>query len=130
MTSHDVQPIKCRVSTVQLREDGILRVDIVEDESFDRADMEELIEAAGKIGKGAKLRNLIVVGKNTMPTPEAQDLSSSEEGSRYKIADAFVINSIGQKLIANFLTKVTSHTVPTRYFNNEEDAVAWLQRKS
>ena len=128
-SSNAITSVKCRIASVFLRDDGILQIDVASEQVFGLDDMKELIEAAEKIGQGKKFRNLIRVGTNTMPTPDAIEYSASEEGSVYKIADAFVINSVGQKLIGNFVLKVQKQTVPTRYFTKQDDAEEWLRKQ-
>lgn len=119
--------MKCAISTVTLRSDGILEIYIKDNEHFDLSDMQELIAAAKSIGNGKKFLNLVIVQNGTLPTKEARDYSSSKEGSIYKLADAFVIESLAQKIIGNFIIKFNKPPVPTSLFNNEEDAVAWLK---
>ena len=120
------EKIITRISTVQLREDGVLLIDIKQDESFGIRDMWELIEAARKIGGGKRFLNLILVGAHTTPDEESRILSTSEEGSIYKIADAFVIYSLPQVLAANIYMKFNKPSVPTKFFKNVKDAENWL----
>ena len=56
----------------------------------------------------------------------ARDYAASEEGLRYSKVEAFVINSLAHKLLANFYMKVNKPSVPTRFFRNKEDAEEWL----
>jgi len=121
-------PIKGRISEIRLRTDDVLEIKIEEDQSFEKEDMLELIAAAKQLGNGRRLRNLILVGKRTMPSPDAMELSSSEEGSIYKRADAFVISSIGQRMVGNFMLKVQKQAVPTRYFTDLDSAEEWLKQ--
>lgn len=120
------EKITTRISNVQLREDDILQIEIKKDESFGVRDMWELIEAARIIGNGRKFLNLVIVGAHTVPDEESRILSTSEEGSIYKIADAFVINSFPQILIANMYMKFHKPSVPTKFFKNTKDAERWL----
>lgn len=122
--------IKTKISTVFLREDGILQLNINPDREFTIFDCNELINAAKAIGNGQKFLNLIMVGENTLADHESRVLSCSKEGSIYKLADAFVISSLAQKIIANFYMKVNKPYVPTRFFNNEPDAVNWLKEQN
>src|ERR1700752_255187 len=118
--------ITTRISTVQLREDDILLINIRKDESFNVRDMWELIEAARQIGNGRRFLNLIVVGAHTVPDEASRILSTSEEGSIYKIADAFVISSLIQLMVSNVYMKFHKPSVPTKFFKNVQDAENWL----
>jgi hypothetical protein len=120
--------IQTRISKVYLRDDGVLQIDIAPDKSFDKYDYQELVDAARKIGMGRKFRNLIIVGEHTIPDAETRDISCSEIGSRFKIADAFVIHSMVQAMIGNVYMRLHQPFVPTRFFRSQEDALEWLKQ--
>lgn len=126
MTTHKV--VKTRISEVFVRDDGILQINIAPNKDFAPEDYEELMIAAKEIGNGERFLNLIVVSDGTSVDNETRIVSCSEEGSRYKKADAFVIQSLAQALIMNFYIKFNKPFVPTHFFKNEEDALLWLQQ--
>lgn len=119
--------VNCTISEVLLMDDDVLRIEIQPEQEFGLSDFMELVDAAEQIGHGKKFKNLIIVGIHTLPSKEARDMSSSIEGSVYKLADAFVIHSIAQKIIGNFIINIQKPAVPTRLFTNEEDALLWLK---
>ena len=121
-----MQVVETRITTLYLRDDGILVLDIKANQVFNYKDAEEAIKAAGEIGKGKKFKNLILVGEHTIADIEAVKLSCSAKGSVYKLVDAFVINSLPQKLIANFYMKVVKPYALTRFFTNIDEAEKWL----
>lgn len=116
-----------RISTVFIRDDGILQIDIKDDGYFELADAKEVIEAAGRLGDGRKFLNLIIAGEGTLVEADARIHSSSVEGSKYKLADAFVINSLAQQLIANFIIKAQKPAVATAFFKDRDKAILWLK---
>ncbi|MFL5753245.1 MAG: hypothetical protein ACJ76F_07560 [Bacteroidia bacterium] len=126
MPEYISEKLELRISSIQLREDGIMHIDIRGDELFVLKDVHELIEAAGKIGGGARFPNLITIGEYTIPDAEARKFASSPEGSIYKTADAFVIKSFSQVLVANFYVKVNKPFVPSHFFKKTEEAEKWL----
>jgi|ERR1700757_706053 len=121
-----MKPIETRITSMYVREDGILVLDIKPNQVFSKRDAEEAIATAYEIGKGKKFKNLILVGEHTIADIEAVKLSCSAKGSVYKLVDAFVIHSLAQKLIANFYMKVVKPYTPTRFFTTKEDAEKWL----
>ena len=121
-----MKPIETRITSLYVREDGVLVLDIKPNQVFNKRDAEEAIAAAYAIGKGKRFKNLILVGEHTIADIEAVKLSCSKKGSIYKLADAFVINSFPQKLIANFYMRVVKPVIPTRFFTKREDAEKWL----
>jgi hypothetical protein len=120
--------IQLRICRVALRADGILHIDIKGDELFNLEDCKTLIAAAGEISKGEKFLNLITLGKFTIADHDARALSTSKEGCIYKLADAFVINSLPQKVVANFYMNFHKPYVPTHFFNSQKEAVKWLKK--
>ena len=118
--------IKTRISTVKLKSEEILQIDIIDDQVFEKKDVLELIDAAYRLGAGKKFKNLIDVGEFTVPDLKAIKLSCSKSGSKYKIADAFIIHTLSQKIIANFYLKIQKPVVPTKFFSNSIDAEKWL----
>jgi hypothetical protein len=119
-----------RISELSLREDGILHIDIRANETFKASDVKEVVEAAGKIGNGASMANLITVGQFTTPDSEARSMAAHPEWCKYKIADAFVLRSFSQVMVANFYIKFNKPCKPTRYFMDEKSAIEWLRSVS
>lgn len=120
---------KLRISKVTLRQDGILRIDISANELFNLEDAKQVVEEAGRIGGGKVMANLIVIGADTTADSEARAYASSEIGSIYKIADAMVISSISQKIVANAYLKFNKPVRPTKFFTNEVTALKWLRQQ-
>ena len=118
-----------RISSLVLRSDGILHIDIKKEETFTVADYNDLMDGAFKLGGGKKLLNLITIGKYTLPDHSSRVLSTSKEGGIYKMADAFVINSLPQKIIGNFYMKYHKPHTPTQFFNDEITAINWLNHQ-
>lgn len=121
-----ISQVQCRISSVTLMSEDILHIEIKADEEFELADFLELMEAAKEIGNGKKFKNLIKVGIHTLPSREAREMSSSTEGSEFKLADAFVIHSVAQKIIGNFMMNIQKPAIPTRIFTDENEALIWL----
>ncbi len=122
-----MKTIKCDISEVTLLEDNVLFIDIQQEKEFELKDFNQLKVAAERLGKGKKFFNIIKVGYLTNPNDESMEASCSPEGSQYKYADAFVIQSLAQKIIANVYLKIKKPTVPTKFFNNIEAAHKWIE---
>lgn len=120
--------IECRISTVELQGEDQLRIVIEAERRFGLEDFQELKQAAFELGQGRRFYNLIEVGALTVPDKETRKVSSSKEGSVYKLADAFVINSLPQKVIGNLMLRLNQPAVPTRFFSNVEEAQAWINK--
>ncbi len=66
-------------------------------------------------------------GSNVMSTTEARNkYAESTYIQTYRIADAFVVKSLGVRIVANFFIKITRPKTPTKLFTDEKVAINWL----
>lgn len=62
-------------------------------------------------------------------TKEARDYMNSPEGGLKGIlGGAFLSNSVVATLFVNLYLKVSTPSIPAKFFTNEEDAVGWLRK--
>ncbi len=59
-------------------------------------------------------------------TPEGRKLVRELEPFIPVSARAMVIKQLGQRILANFYIKIQEPMIPTKIFNNYEDALNWL----
>lgn len=111
---------------VFMRNDGILQVDFEEHLLLDIDQCKELNRVYKEEFKVGKVPILHVTGTFMNVTKEARDFAATEEGLESSKAEAFVIHSLAQKILANFYLNINQPSVPTKFFTKEEDAVAWL----
>ena len=64
---------------------------------------------------------------NALPSYEVRQFVAQEDANPYSAADAFIVTSLPQKLIANFYLKFNKPARPTKLFSKKEDAVKWLK---
>lgn len=121
-----INSVSIKAGAISLRSDGIMLYKIKEDYLVDVQDLKDMVEAVKRIGNGKKFPNLILMGNYTNIKHDAMDYSTSEENNIYTIADAFVLKSTHQKLLANLYLKLNRPKIPTRFFNSEDAAVEWL----
>ena len=119
--------IKTSVAEVILRSDGIIHFQVKGNISITAKDGKEMVDAAGKVGKGKKYPILITAGKYTLAEKEAREFAASEAGNKYTVAGAIVAKSLAQKLLGNAYLKVNKPITPTALFDNEDNAIKWLK---
>lgn len=112
---------------VALRSDGIVFVSINSSEDVEIKDVKEVVSALEQIGNGKKFPLLIITQKYTLPTPEARAYIATAESDPYASAEAYVIQSLSQKLVGNVYLKFNKPARPTHIFTSEEKAVEWLK---
>ncbi|MFI5151009.1 MAG: hypothetical protein ACHQRM_14835 [Bacteroidia bacterium] len=131
MPQHSVTPktIQLRIGSAFLREDGIFQVNLLPHETFSIQDVKELVEVKQKLFGTQLVKNLWIIGEHTAPDHEAREYSTTGDRAYNRRADAFVIHSLSQRLVANFYLKVNKPKVPTHFFSEEKDAVEWLLKQ-
>lgn len=77
--------------------------------------------------KGQVFLNIYEFGENSDMDSDVRKWASDPTGNNFTIADAFVINSMAQKLIGNFYLTFHKPVKPTKLFNKLEDAEKWLK---
>lgn len=112
---------------MELLEEGILHVHIKVDEVFEIKDSFELVEARTKLVDGLKTPIIYTCTEFVIPTKEVREFVASEGRSDMVLADAFVVNSLPQRLIANFFTKINKPVRPTKVFSNFDEARDWAR---
>ena len=131
MTDEEVNVIdksELFAATVALREDGIFQIDMkMINQELSLKDVRELTEAVGIVGKGAQYPVLILVKEFNTISKEASEYSASEIGGRYTLANAVVIKSAAIRIGVNFFINMFKPERPTKMFNNEDKAIAWLR---
>lgn len=121
---HDFEYARLEVDSAS----NILFFRVKQDIDVDVHVIEEMLRYAEEV-MGPK-RHLCLVDFGTT-------VNSNDEGrkryadspyiQKYRIADAFLINSLALRLVANFFIQITQPKVKTRMFTDEKQAVNWLK---
>lgn len=109
-------------------ETNILYYRVNQDQDIDIPEMNEMLRYV-EVFMGCKRHYAIIdFGGSLTSTPEARKkYAQSDYINTYRIADAFLVRSLGLKLVANFFVNVTKPKVKTKVFNTEKDAEIWLK---
>lgn len=78
------------------------------------------------VGKNSKFSLLTILPEDLYISPETKKMWANPQRSERKLTEAFVINGLGLKLIANFVVRFHKPQHNVRYFNSEEKALIWL----
>lgn len=118
--------IQLNFAKVQLYEPALVRIEIFSGTVIGLKESKSMNDAIGALSEGKESLVLIVADEFAQFDRDSSDFSASEEGQRYTIADALVVKSLSQKILANFYLKFNKPAKPTRIFTNEEEAITWL----
>jgi hypothetical protein len=111
---------------VFLRTDGIVQIHST-DHTYKVEDIKAIHKAVSKLTNNQKALLLLLANNFTSVDADARKFLSSPEAGAHSIAEAYVIKSLAQRIILNFLIKVNGTPVPVKFFTDSEAAIEWLQ---
>jgi len=126
MTIHPSSKIHNGHSEVVSRSDGIIQVNAT-DHIYSIEDIKANTRSIGDLKNKHKTLVLVITSQYSDIDIDARHFASTPEAMKYSIAEAYVIRSFAQRLIANFTLKFKGFSVPVKFFNEIEPAVEWLK---
>lgn len=95
---------------------------------IDLEGMKEAYKEYGVFTGNKRLKRLVVAGRHTDLTKEARKYGEKENERRKDtcVAEAMVVYTFVQKMIANFYLKYIKDLYPTKSFTDIEQAREWL----
>lgn len=115
-------------ATVELREDGHLRIRIKEGQELDVEDIKALVEAKRRLLGDKPHTTVFIAGSHSSISNEARAFASSEEAYDGAIAKSIVANELSTRLIGNFFIRFNHPPAPTKLFATEKEATEWLNQ--
>ena len=125
-----VRFIEFKKARVGLRKDSIVQTDIFPEQELSVDDVKEVIEGIAIVGRQTMYPQLIVAGQLSGPDLQAMKHIASDGSSPYAIAEAYVIKSLSQKIIARFYLNFNKPARPTKMFSEVPEAIAWLNEQA
>lgn len=113
-------------STLYKRSDNIIVSVASDNHTYTIADILENYNVIKRFAGQNKAFILNIVGKYTSVEPEVREFASKGPHADYVDTEVFVINSVAQKLLANFYFKINKPIVRTMFFNKPCEAEKWL----
>ncbi len=117
-------------ATIFLDENEILNVAFHADFQLDSEKAQEHVEAVRRITGGVP-HPFLIDARDVFGTaqPEARKTLARNEHLRYlRIAEAFVVNTMANQLVANFYKISDDPGCPMDIFEDREEAVNWLKQ--
>lgn len=120
------------IGHVEIDSYGFCRVtfDTSKTDTLDVVNAEEMVEALFATCRGKK-HAVLTDSRGTVGTvtPKAREyIRNAPKMIQVRLAVAFVVDSTANRMIANLYIKFNRPSNPTKVFNNEADAVVWLQQ--
>jgi len=105
----------------------IFKMTIYEGAELELEDVRQMKASSMKLAEGKKYAILLDATNSFNVTPEANKVLASKEYTEYRVAAAFVTNSLANKIAGNFFIKFNKPASPTKMFTDEATAFEWLQ---
>lgn len=113
---------------MELEDGWLLVIRFQEDVVLDVDDIKELIDAGNQLVQEKPHATLILPENRTSVTYEAMKYArAAEVQGRY--AEASVVKSLSNRLLAKFYHAMIKSPIPSRYFGSEEAARDWLKEQ-
>jgi hypothetical protein len=110
-----------------IKHETLYEIDVFANSEFGIPELRQLIEVQKEMG-GDRLPVLVLCGEYTTSDVSFLKHLSKNGNDPYSSADAFVIQSIAQKLVANFYVKMVRPERPTKFFTSSDEAMKWLKQ--
>lgn len=109
-----------------MRSDGIVQTEITRNYDLEIFDAKQLMDAYLKLGDGIKYPHLFVFMDMSLADRDVMKYMA-EEANDFGVADAILVDSKAQKILANFYILVQRPKIPTRFFLVRDEAIEWLR---
>jgi hypothetical protein len=107
--------------------EGILYIKFNDHIDIELEDVQEIHDEGLKLSGGKPFCALAYLGNSPMSTPEARAFGATATYSKYRLADALVVEPGLMKLVTSIYINFNKPKVPTQMFQSEEKALAWLK---
>lgn len=113
-------------TTIFLRDDGIVQLNCSDNFTYDVPQIIENTDVIKNIANNQKVLLLNIAAPHTLVSKEAREYLAVSNHREFIEADAYVIQSLAQSLLANFYVKINKPNTPTRFFQSTTLAENWL----
>lgn len=125
----DKRKIEVNSAVIRLCDDGIMHIHLKVNNAFNLENSKEIVVARTLLADNKKRPMLYTTDVPVIfPGPGVVEYLVSEERIKFVSADAFVLNTLQQRLEAKLYTKLKKPAVPTSFFSYEKEARNWLYK--
>ncbi len=114
-------------STVSLRSDGIIQIDMKANNTLQLIDAKQMVIAFAEVGGGKKYPLLFIAGDFALASYDARKYASGIEANQYTLASVFVVKNSIQKIMGNAYITFNKPITPTKIMTSEAEALKWLK---
>ena len=125
----EIRTLRTSVAEIKLLKEDFIRIEYSPNIIIDLPELEENLQAYKKLLGNDRFYLLSVIPPGVTVSEKARNYWTKPERSKFKIAEAFVINKLSHALLANFVTTFQPPRHELKFFNSEKKALAWLDTK-
>lgn len=92
-------------------------------------DLQEIKKINTELTKNIKYGVISDTGNYTSVSNEAREYMATKGMEKNRIATAYIINSLSQRLLLSFFLKVNKPKVPSKSFSNMKSARTWMDKQ-
>jgi len=78
--------------------------------------------------KGKEYALVFETGNYTSVSKEAREIMTAKSVEKGRLATAFIINSLSQRMLGNFYIQMNKPKVPAKLFTKKEEALKWVKK--
>jgi hypothetical protein len=107
-------------------ENSVLTIKFKDGLLVDQPIMKQLLLDAVEFANHEKYFTIIDLTNNVDTTFESRNYYAQNELNKYRLADAFIVNSLYLQSLTNFYLRIKKPSVPSKMFNDFESARKWV----
>lgn len=113
---------------IELLDNGIVRFEITKDVFLDMQKTMEMVEICKKLYHNKIYKSLKIVPYKMQIQDEVLKYLSSGARKNLISMEAVVVDTATLKFLGNFYLRIRKPVIRTKIFNNEKEAMAWLEK--
>jgi hypothetical protein len=119
--------IQHELADFHLDEKGILIIHIHRNAFVQTKDIQAMLHIHGELTNGKRCPCVMVLGEYANVSADGRKFLATEDAVQFSSCEAFVVKSLAQKILGNFYLKIDKPNIPSKLFNNFEEAYAWAE---
>ena len=121
---------KLDTADVILRRDNILHINVKVEFYFEMEHLKPVLSVEVELTKNKSYSYLHTAPDYVIPSQEVMQFLASQKRSELVVADAFVVTTLPQLIVANSYRNINKPIKPSKVFNSKEAAIQWLKEMS
>ncbi|MES2567571.1 MAG: hypothetical protein V4565_11930 [Bacteroidota bacterium] len=111
---------------LEIHEAGYYLIKVFGADEFTVDDLKILVRAQKELGANI-IPSLVICTEQASTNIELLNTLAKKAFNPYSLADAFVLSSMSQRILANFYIKINKPERPTKFFTDTYTALIWLK---